>query len=191
MSIAQRRPMSVSEFLAWEESQELRYEFDGAQPFAMAGGSDAHEAIGGALRALLRERLRGKPCRVRGATLKIEVAGRIHYPEAFVYRSPAAGSETVIRDPATVFEVVSPSTSHTDRIVKLREYQAAESIQRYVILEQGGIVATVFTRHGGDWLARALTEGDTLEMPEIGIELGLAEIYGDVETASAADVAGP
>ncbi len=39
MSIAQRRPMSVSEFLAWEESQELRYEFDGAQPFAMAGGS--------------------------------------------------------------------------------------------------------------------------------------------------------
>ncbi len=87
---------------------------------------------------------------MRGPTLKIEVAGRIRYPDAFVYRSPAAGNETVIRAPVTVFEVVSPNTSHAERIVKLREYQATESIQRYVILEQGGIAATVFTRRGGD-----------------------------------------
>jgi len=53
------------QFLAWEERQPLRYEFDGFQPVAMTGGTIAHEAIGGTLRALLRERLRGKPCRVR------------------------------------------------------------------------------------------------------------------------------
>jgi Uma2 family endonuclease len=181
MSIAQRKPMTVAEFLAWEERQELRHEFDGARPVAMADSSDAHEAIGGALRALLRERLRDKPCRVLGPTLKIEVAGRIRYPDAFVYCRPAAGSETVIRDPVVVFEVVSPSTSHTDRIVKLREYQATESIQRYVIIEQGSIAASVFTRRGEDWIVRVLAEGDTLAMPEIDAELGLAEIYGDVE----------
>jgi hypothetical protein len=29
MSIAQRTPMTRERFLAWEEKQELRYEFDG------------------------------------------------------------------------------------------------------------------------------------------------------------------
>jgi hypothetical protein len=39
MSIAQRRPMTVDEFLAWERRQELRYEFDGFAPVAMTGGT--------------------------------------------------------------------------------------------------------------------------------------------------------
>ncbi len=47
-----------------------------------------------------------------------------------------------------VFEVISPGTSRTDRIDKLREYQATASIQRYVILEQDSIGATVFSRLG-------------------------------------------
>jgi hypothetical protein len=39
MSIAQRRSMTVDEFLAWERRQELRYEFDGSAPVAMTGGT--------------------------------------------------------------------------------------------------------------------------------------------------------
>ncbi len=181
--------MTVMEFLAWEELQEPRYEFDGAQPVAMAGGSVAHEVIGGALRAALYDRLRGKPCRVVGPTLKIEVAGRIRYPDAFVYCGPVRGRETVIHDPVVVFEIVSPSTSHADRIVKLREYQATPSIQRYVIVEQASIAATVFARRGDDWVARALTEGDVLEMPEIDVAVDLAEIYADVDMPAAGEIA--
>ena len=49
-------------------------------------------------------------------------------------------------------------------------------IQRYVILEQDSIAATVFSRLGSDWIARA----DVLQMPEIGIEISLAEIYADL-----------
>jgi len=184
MDVAIRKPMTLAQFLAWEERQELRYEFDGFQAVAMTGGTDAHEAIGGVLRAILRERLKGKPCRVRGPTLKIEVAGRIRYPDAFVYCTPVAPKDTIVRDPVVVFEVASPGTSRTDRIDKLREYQATPSIRRYVILEQDSIAATVFSRLGSDWIARALTEGDVLRMPEIGIELPLADIYADVPLAA-------
>ena len=180
MNVALQRAMTTEQFLAWEERQPLRYEFDGFQPVAMTGGTDAHEAIGGALRALLRERLRGKPCRVRGPTLKIEVMGRIRYPDAVVYCTPAPPGETVIKDPVVVFEVLSPGTSRTDRIEKLREYQATDSVRRYIILEQDSIAATVFERHGPDWDARALTAGDILRMPEIEVELPLSEIYADV-----------
>jgi len=181
MNVVARKGMSLAQFLAWEERQELRYEFDGFQPVAMTGGTMEHEAIGYRLRALLLDRLAGKPCRPWGPTIKIEVAGRIRYPDAFVSCTPAPRGETIVPDPVVVFEVVSPSTSRTDRIDKLAEYQATPSIRRYVILEQDSIAATVFWRLGADWVARPLTEGDVLHMPDIGIEIPLAAIYADVE----------
>jgi Uma2 family endonuclease len=181
MSAVLQRPMTLADFLDWEERQELRYEFDGFQPVAMTGGTAAHETICGTLRALLYQRPGGKPCRPWGPNSKVVVKGRIRYPDAFVNCTPVPPANTIIQEPVVVFEVLSPGTSRTDRIEKLREYQATASIQRYVILEQDGIAATVFSRMGADWIARALTEGDVLQMPEIGIELALSEIYADVE----------
>jgi Uma2 family endonuclease len=172
--------MTLDEFLAWEERQALRYEFDGWQPVAMTGGTVTHELIGGALRALLRDQLRGKPCQAVGPTLKIEVMGRIRYPDAFVYCTPVPPGETVIRAPVVVFEVLSPGTSRTDRIEKLREYQATPSIRRYVILEQDSIAAMVFFRQGAGWDVQALTADETLVMPEIGVTLPIGDIYADV-----------
>jgi Uma2 family endonuclease len=181
MNIALRKPMSLPEFLAWEERQDVRFEFDGFQPVAMTGGTVAHEAIGNALRGLLRQRLNASPCRVYGPTLKVEVAGRIRYPDAFVACTPAPRGATVIRDPVVVFEVLSPGTSQTDRIAKLREYQETPSILRYVILEQDSIAATVFARHDGDWLARPVIGEDVLDLPEIGVTVKLTDIYADIE----------
>jgi Uma2 family endonuclease len=187
MNVALRKPMTLSQFLSWEERQERRYEFDGFQPIAMTGGTDAHEAIGGMLRSLLQARMQGKPCRVRGPTMKIEVMDRIRYPDAFVYCTPVQPTETVIKDPVVVFEILSPGTSRTDRIEKLREYRATASIQRYVILEQDSIAATVFARHGTDWIAHALTSDDVLRMPEIEVDLPLSDIYADVQLTADSD----
>ncbi|MBV8523830.1 MAG: hypothetical protein JOY71_17190 [Acetobacteraceae bacterium] len=54
MNTALRKPMSLNQFLAWEERQELRYEFDGFQPGAMVGRTAAHAAIQVNLLAALR-----------------------------------------------------------------------------------------------------------------------------------------
>ncbi len=190
MSVALHMPMTLAEFLDWEEKQELRYEFDGFRPVAMTGGTARHEVICYRLRTLLLLRLEGKPCRPWGPTTKIEVQGRIRYPDAFVNCTPVSPSSTIIPEPVVVFEVLSPGTSRTDRIEKLREYQATGSIRRYVILEQDSIAATVFSRMGSDWTARALTDADVLQMLEIGIELRLAEIYADVEFGGTSEDAG-
>ena len=69
MNIAPRKSMTLREFPAWESRQELRYEFDGFQPVAMNG-----------LKAVLRDRLKGKPCRAFGSGLRIEGAGRHPLP---------------------------------------------------------------------------------------------------------------
>ena len=184
MNIALSAPMTLDQFLAWEERQELRYEFDGRRPIPMTGGTVAHDTIGNTLRALLHQQLKGKRCHVRGPTLKFEVMGHIRYPDAYVYCSAVEPTVSVISTPVVVFEVLSEETSRTDRIEKFREYQATPSIQRYVILEQDSIAATVFTRRATDWYVRVLIEQDTLYMPEIDVELPLPDIYVDTHLHS-------
>ena len=79
-------------------------------------------------------------------------------------------------DPVVAFEVLSAGTAGTDRIVKNRECQATPSIQRYVMLEQDRVAATVFARAGADWAGHVLTGDERLWMPEIAVELPLSEL---------------
>jgi len=182
MNIALRTTMTLQQFLAWEDRQQLRYEFDGIRPIAMTGGTVAHSSIQGNVVAALTSRLRGKPCRPHGSHLKIEVAGSIRYPDAFVVCSPARSQAKLVQDPVVVFEILSPSTTNEDLVVKNAEYRATPSVQRYIILEQTHRAALMFRRSGEDWVSEVVAgEGATLSMPEIGIEVPLAEFYLDVE----------
>ncbi len=178
MSLALRKPMTLSEFLEWEAQQPLRYEFDGIGPVAMTGGTAGHADIQANLATALRTRLRGRPCRFYGSDLKFQVAeGHVRYPDGMVVCSPVDRTATVVHDPVVVFEVLSPGTTRSDRIVKAREYQATPSVQRYVMLEQDGVGATVYARSGETWTHDILVAGSLLALPEIGVELPLAELY--------------
>jgi Uma2 family endonuclease len=178
MNLAVRKPMSLAEFLEWEERQELRYEFDGVEPVAMTGGTVGHATIQGNLAIAIGGRLRGKPCRFYGSDLKIRVADdHIRYPDGMVVCSPVDRTAKVVHDPVVIFEVLSPSTAAKDRIVKAREYQATPSVKRYVMLEQDRIGATVHVRAQDGWSVLVLKDDDTLDMPEIGLAIPLAEFY--------------
>ncbi len=181
MSVALSQPMSVQEFLAWEERQELRWEFDGFAPVALTGGTFAHAVVQRNLVTALTNRLRGTSCQAIGNHFKIMVAGSIRYPDAMVIRRAVEDRAQFIDDPSVVFEILSPSTSYTDRIVKNRECRATPAILRYVLLEQDHPGATVFLRKGGwDWVSQVLLAEDTLTLQEIGIEVPLAELYEGV-----------
>ena len=150
MNLAVRKPMTLAEFLAWEERQEQRYEFDGSEPVAMAGGSLAHADIQRNLAMALGSRLRGKPCQFFGSDLKIQAAeNSSRYPTGWSICSGLDPTLKIVRNPVVIFEVLSPSTAADDRIVKAREYQATPSVQRYVMLEQARIGATVHVRAAG------------------------------------------
>ncbi len=178
MNLALRKPMTLVEFLAWEERQTLKYEFDGVGPVAMTGGSWAHAAIQRNLAFVLTGRLRGKPGQFFGSDLKIRTSeDHIRYPDGMVTCTAADNVATIAPDPVVIFEVLSPSTAASDRIVKAREYQAMPSVHRYVMIEQDRIGATVYARAGGDWRHEILAEDSTLVLPEIGVEFPLAELY--------------
>jgi Uma2 family endonuclease len=178
MNLALRKPMTLAEFLEWEERQPMRYEFDGAGPVAMTGGTRAHARIQRNLAFALTGRLRGKPCEFLGSDLKIKTSeDHIRYPDGFVTCTPGDNASTMVSDPVVIFEVLSPSTAASDRIVKAREYQAMPSVQRYVMFEQDRPGATVYARSGDTWILEILIVDSVLALPEIGVSLPLAEIY--------------
>jgi Uma2 family endonuclease len=173
--------MTLAEFLAWEERQASRYEFDGFAPVAMTGGTAAHDRITFNLQKVLDARLTGKPCQPWGPNLKIVVDGRARYPDAFVVCQPVPPTATIADNPVVVFEVVSDGSASTDLIDKNREYRATPSIRRYVILRQTRVAAVVFARQGQDWLSEIAAGSDAiLQLPEVDIEVPLAEIYANV-----------
>lgn len=190
MNVALRTPMTVEQFLAWEERQEQRYEFDGFQQVAMAGGTAEHSAVQRNLVIALGTRLVGQPCQVHGSELKIAVAGRIRYPDAFIVCTPVPRGATVVTDPVVVFEVLSPGTADEDLTVKNAEYRATPSIQRYVIVQQNHAGAIAFSRKGEDWVSDILTGLEAvLYLPEAGISIPLAELYLDVTLDAPGDSA--
>jgi len=185
MNVAMQKPWTVERFLAWEEKQELRYEFDGVRPIAMTGGTFEHDAIQVNVVTALSTRLRGKPCRVHGNSLKIRVLNSIRYPDAFVTCTPVQRGSMVVYEPVVIFEVLSKSTAHTDRMVKNREYAGTATVRRYIMLEQTGPEGMMFTRtgEGAEWLGQIIGAETILHMPEIGIDLPLAELYANIDLA--------
>ncbi len=187
MNIAMRKPMTLEQFLAWEDRQELRYEFDGFQPIAMTGGTRTHAAIQRNIIFSLTGRLRGKPCEPFGSDLKILVAGRIRYPDAFIVCTPVPNGAKVVSEPVVVFEVLSESMVSEDVFAKNAEYRATPSIQRYVILADTQAAALVFARKGEDWVSEIVMDEGVLSMPEIGITVPLAELYADIDLSEETD----
>ena len=92
MTVALRKPMSLDAFVAWEERQALRYEFDGYQPVAMTGGTVEQGLIQANIIRQVGNRLSGTPCRILGSHVKVLVAGSVRYPDAFVVRDPTQRS---------------------------------------------------------------------------------------------------
>jgi len=176
-----RPRLTKEEFLAWEERQSLRYEFDGHKVTAMVGATQAHELIVTNILLALGVRLRGGPCRVFGGGMKIEAAGSIRYPDVTVACGPLQPRERLLTDPLIVFEVESDSTALLDQTVKNPEYEATPSIMRYVMLSQDSMTATVFARVGDVWAGFLVTDpAKVLAMPEIGAEVPLGEFYEGV-----------
>jgi Uma2 family endonuclease len=188
------KPWTQEQFFAWAAHQEGHWEFDGFRPVAMNGGTVRHAIIIQNLHAALRARLRGTGCRPLGPGAGLATIGAaVRYPDALVTCSSLAGMGEALLIPSVVavFEVLSPTSGRNDRIVKVREYAAVQSMRRYVILESTGIGLQVLERTNANdpWRATALTGDDILRMPEIGIEVPVSEFYEDVDFGGDAETA--
>ena len=170
------RPWTTDSFLAWEERQEGKYEFDGQKVVPMTGGSVAHQEIVFNLRALLGRLLVQLPFRALHE-MRLRIGTRVRYPDVIVTAGPLDQTARTLTDALAIFEVLSDDTATTDRVVKLQDYAAVPSLRCYVLLEQTAMADTLFrSEPGGAWLASAHTEAG-LVLPGLDVILPLTDPY--------------
>ena len=184
MSVTKRRETwTWDNYLEWEARQDMRYELVDGEVYAMTGGTADHDTISTNLVAELRERLRGSRCRAHGANLKVKAGRNGRYPDALVDCGPRVGEALVAQQPTVVFEVLSKSTAAFDQSLKLRDYEAIESIRAYVLVDQDKPRVLVYARdiHGGIGSASSMVLAEGLnamiELPVLELTIPLRAVY--------------
>jgi len=183
MDIALHGPWTQQKFFSWAQVQDMGYEFDGTKPVVIAGWTAGHSCVSGNVVVALSTRLgkaRHEVFRLAGMETTNQA---IRYPDVLVSNSKAGNKAHLVADNSIVFEVIGPGSDHVDRIIKVREYANVPSVRRYIIVDSTFIGLTVLERTFPDqvWQTTVLTGADILRMPEIEIDIPVAEIYEGID----------
>lgn len=176
-------PMTLEEYLEFEEHSRVRHEYIAGEIFAMTGMTKRHNRIAGRLYSTFAGHLKGGPCDpyVSDVRVKVQVNRDVHvyYPDVMVVCDRDPQEDRYVANPKLIVEVLSGSTAGVDRHEKRVAYRGIAALEEYVIVAQEAIQVTVFRRDEG-WRPVVLESRDSiLELRSIDLRMPLAQIYGD------------
>ena len=152
----------------------------------MAGAGEAHNLIALNVAAGLRNQVRGGPCRVFIADMKLRVAewNAFYYPDLMVVCNPADNHAHFKEQPGTVIEVMSPTTERIDRREKLLAYRTLTSLREYVLIAQDRRRIEVYRKDANGILQHeVLSAGEPLWFETVNASLTQDAVYEDVKLA--------
>lgn len=192
MGAPQQSPaFTIDDYLAWEAGQAERHEYLQGEVYAMTGARDAHNTIAGNIFVQLRETLRGGPCRVYIADMKLrlDAADAVFYPDLMVTCDPrdrTAETDSFKRHPRRLVEVLSESTAASDCGRKYELYRTIETLEEVMLVEQDRRHADLFRREAdGRWVLESCGPAGEVRLASLGLNLTLDRVYEDVLSASA------
>lgn len=175
--------LSLTEFLAWENTQEVRHEFVGGEVFAMVGVRRAHGVVTMNLAYALKHHLQGSRCQVFTESLKVQVFDNIFYPDLFVTCSEKdLRTEMIFTEPVLIIEVQSGVTAGYDRGLKFAYYRAIATLQEYAIVEPESKRIEVFRKlPQGVFGLYDYTGSEAVTFASQGLTVPLAEVFEGVD----------
>ncbi len=168
-----------------EASSLDKHEYVAGEVFAMAGASKRHGTLALNVAIALRQHLRGKPCAVWMADMKVRVKAdaAYYYPDVVATCAPADLSPDAPNDfleaPNLVVEVLSDSTEPVDRREKLLSYRRLPSLSEYVLIDQNKAWVEVFRRTSAGWTQDIYEAGEVVQMSSVGLDIPMVELYAD------------
>ena len=184
MSQTAARPMSLDEFFAFQETQDVRYELvNGAPVRMMAGAKNVHNDIVINILGELRSRLRGSGCKPFHGDGSVETyPGQIRRPDAGINCGDHERDGLMADRPRVIVEVLSPSTRDFDTYGKVEEYKAIASVHTILLVDPNRPDVLVWSRSDErGWTSATFTSLDdeiAIENPDL--VLPLTAIYEDV-----------
>ena len=175
------KPMTLDEFLRWDDGTETHYELIGGFPVAMAPPAEAHRILtmrlGSRIDAALADR---RPCNAQSEAGVIQTDRADTYFEADIAATcePNEFGRPAIEEPFLIVEILSPGTERHDRRVKLPIYRQIASVQEILLIASDARYAELHRRSGEQWITEILRgDGATLALASVPIELRLADLY--------------
>ena len=184
--------ISVEDYLAGELVSPVKHEYVGGVVYAMAGARNAHNDIAANALIGLGSRLRGKRCRAFNSDTKVRIQlprhVRFYYADAGVVCRPNPREDSYHDEPVVIVEVLSRRTRRIDEGEKKDAYLTIPTLTAYLLVEQDEPKIVVH-RRGADGFAAEVYEGldAVIPLPEIEIELPLADVYERVEFVAEQD----
>jgi len=186
-TVVNTSPMTVEEYIEFEENSEIRHEFIQNQLIPMSGTTRVHNIICLNLAFLLRFLLKKDAYEIFQENVKVQIAaGKDYtYPDIVITNDPRdlSGEDAYfIKHPCVIVEVISRSSRIEDSADKFIRYKSIESLQNYILVDS--LKAWVEVRYktaSGDWEANAyLLSDEKFSVPVLGIELKLKDVYEGV-----------
>ncbi|HEY1431905.1 MAG TPA: Uma2 family endonuclease [Stellaceae bacterium] len=175
------KPMTLDEFLRWDDGTETHYELINGFPVAMAPPAEVHRVLAIRLGSQIDAALsRRRPCNAQLEAGVIRPDRADTYFEADIAATCAAiePGRQAIKDPFLIVEILSPSTERHDRRVKLPVYRQIETIQEILLVASDSRYAELHRRAGGQWVTEIQRGGEArLFLTSVGIEIAIADLY--------------
>lgn len=171
------------EYLALDaEAEDVKYEFDGTDVYAMAGASLEHNRVASNVNVALSVQLAERRCDVLQSDLRLRPRnGRYTYPDVVALcAEPEMTDEKPpsLLNPELIVEIASSSTAEKDRTWKLESYLQIKSLQEYWIIETEAPRVQQYVRVGEEWRIRALGGLDAaIRCAAFSLEVPLRDVY--------------
>ncbi|GHV55123.1 hypothetical protein AGMMS49579_17170 [Spirochaetia bacterium] len=171
---------TYADMLEWDES--LRAEIIDGEVYMMAPPARFHQEISSELHGQLWTFLKGKPCKVYPAPFGVRL-----FPNDDLSDDTVVEPDIVVvcdhsklddrgcnGAPDLVIEILSPSNTQRDRIVKFRKYLAA-GVREYWVVDPGQKTAEVHILNNGQYVTTVYDAADEVPvtvLPGCSIKLG-------------------
>jgi Uma2 family endonuclease len=136
MSVAARQFLTLAEYFAIEEGNDLKHEYVSGAMYALAGARASHNRMVSSMALAVGSAARAKGCDFFVADMKLQIGDTaVYYPDLMVCCDPADNDQLVRTSPCLIVEVLSPSTATVDRREKLHSYLAIPHLLSYLIVD--------------------------------------------------------
>jgi len=188
MAANPKRKYTLEEYFELELSTNERFEYFDGEIFSMSGVSEQHAQIEINFITSLSVKLRGRPCRVFPANMRIKVPSLPPYrygDVSAVCGQPVfekIGGVDVLTNPTLIIEVLSDSTEAYDRGDKFTHYKSIASLREYLMAAQHRPHITQYVKQeDGSWSYNEVNElSASIQLASIDCVLELSEVYRDV-----------
>ncbi len=178
------QPMSVEEYIEFEERSEIRHEYIHGNLIPIPGTTIFHNTICINLTFLLRTLLKKGLFKIVQENVKIQISSNrdYTYPDVAVTGDPKdldSQDAYFVKHPSVIFEVVSKTSRTEDSVDKFIRYKNIESLQNYVLVDSEKMLVEVRVKlNNGEWESETyLPSNVQFPVPALAIELTFEAVY--------------